>query len=88
MNEYFLPICHGHGQSVRLVRLLRPVRWGAARPELTLDNEGGTEPEARADSRRVTLPGVTHCGSNHPTRDLDVFRALVRRDTPDLGGRR
>ena len=35
MNEYYLPICHGHGESVRLVRLLRPSRWGAARPELT-----------------------------------------------------
>jgi hypothetical protein len=56
MNEYFLPICHGHGESVRLVRLLRPVRWGAARPELTPDTTGGTEPEAQPDPRRVSDP--------------------------------
>ncbi len=56
MNGYWFPICHGHGESVRLVRLLRPVRWGVARPELTLDNESSTEPEAQPDPRRVSVP--------------------------------
>ena len=63
MNEYFLPmchgwspICHGRGESVRLVRLLRPVRWGAARPELTPGTESGTEPEGQPDPRRVSVP--------------------------------
>jgi hypothetical protein len=56
MNSYWLPICHGHGASVRLVRLLRPDRWGAARPELTPGIEGGAEPEVQLDPRRVSVP--------------------------------
>ena len=54
MNGYWFPICHGHGGSVRLVRLLRPVRWGVTRPELTPGIESDTEPEAQPDPRRVS----------------------------------